>query len=157
MKKYILAIFLIAIIGITCFIFSNSLKTTEETYKDSDSVVDIVKPIVGETDKKDSYTIDFLVRKGAHIIEFFALGFSVAAFMFFISEAYKKCLYGWGMFYVLTVGVVDEYIQSFNGRTSSVEDVVIDFSGAACGILLAIIVYLVYKLIKFKKIKNLEE
>ena len=62
-----------------------------------------------------------------------------------------------GLFYILAVGVTDEYIQLFSGRTSGVKDVVIDFIGGLFGIALVLSVYLIYKFIKFQKNKHLEE
>ena len=35
---------------------------------------------------------------------------------------------------VLAVAVLDEFLQGFVGRTSLVSDIVLDFSGALCGI-----------------------
>lgn len=161
MKKiYIMAVFLALIIGVTSFILYNSSKNPTDSYKDSDPVAEIVKPLVDKSGEKPKYEIDYIVRKSAHTVEYLALGFSVAALVFFVVEAYKKQLYGFGLFYILAVGVVDEYIQLFNGRNSGVKDIIIDFVGGLLGIALALSIYLIYKFIvsrKNKKIKHLEE
>ena len=76
--------------------------------------------------------VSFIVRKGAHLAEFFLLGFLV---MYAVAEVKKKLpsMVGFGYFYVLLVAVTDEFIQSFSDRTSSVKDVLIDFTGAFIG------------------------
>ncbi|MBQ7339146.1 MAG: VanZ family protein, partial [Clostridia bacterium] len=51
------------------------------------------------------------------------------------------------LLFSLLTAVTDEYIQSFTGRTSSVSDVLLDFSGALCGLgLTALTVYLVRRI-----------
>lgn len=156
-KVYITAFLLVLVIGVTSFIFYNSSKTPEASYKDSDPIAEIVKPIVDKNNEKPKYKIDYVVRKAAHTTEFFALGFSVAALVFFVKEAYKKSFYGFGLFYILAVGVTDEYIQLFSNRTSGVKDVAIDFIGGIFGIVFVLAVYLIYKFIKFQKNKHSEE
>ena len=44
------------------------------------------------------------------------------------------------LFFALLCAVADEFLQSFTGRTSSVRDVLIDFGGALCGMLLTMLV-----------------
>ncbi|MFQ7058317.1 MAG: VanZ family protein [Turicibacter sanguinis] len=48
----------------------------------------------------------------------------------------------YSLFMILSVAVMDEYLQSFVARTSSVSDILIDFSGGMTGIL---ILYLIKK------------
>lgn len=160
MKKiYITVILLVFVIGVTSFILYNSSKSPEASYKDSDPVAEIVKPIVDKNNDKPKYKIDYIVRKAAHTAEYLALGFSVAALAVFVAEAYKKRLFGYMFFYVLSVGVLDEYIQLYSGRTSGVKDVIIDFVGGLLGIAIVSSAYLVYKFVisKNKKLKHLEE
>ena len=44
------------------------------------------------------------------------------------------------LFIVLAVAVVDEFVQSVVGRTSLITDVLLDFSGAAIGIAVTLII-----------------
>lgn len=132
-KKTMLLILLVVIV--TMFIFSNSFMNSKESNATSGVIVELVRPLVEFIAGSDA-DVNFIVRKGAHLTEFFALGFLVLLAVFEI----KKEFLGFGFFYVLFVGVTDEFIQSFSDRTSSVSDVLIDFSGAmlgfaACGIL----------------------
>ncbi|MBP3706216.1 MAG: VanZ family protein [Clostridia bacterium] len=150
-KTYITVILFVLVISATVFIFCNSSKNIEATYHDSDSVVEMIKPIIDETSFKKEYTIDFWVRKAAHGIEFCFLGICVAALLVHIKNRYQKSFLGFGFFYLLLVAVIDEFIQSFNERTSCVEDIVIDFCGAVVGLILVALLIVLYKFIKQKK------
>lgn len=147
-KTYITVILFVLVISTTVFIFCNSSKNIEATYHDSDSVVEMIKPIIDETSFEKEYTIDFWVRKAAHGIEFCFLGICVAALLLHIKKRYQRRLLGFGFFYLLLVAVIDEFIQSFNERTSCVEDIVIDFCGAVAGLLLVMLLIVLYKFIK---------
>ena len=60
MKKiYITVILLVFVIGVTSFIFYNSSKNPTDSYKDSDPVAEIVKPIVDKSGEKPKYEITF--------------------------------------------------------------------------------------------------
>lgn len=157
LKKNKLTVFLILIIVVTGFIFSNSIKNSEESHASSGVIVQLVEPVFENTMEPD--TVSFIVRKCAHIAEFFALGFLVLSAT---SEMKKKHMQfiGFGFFYVLLVAVTDEYIQSFSDRTSSVSDVLIDFAGAMLGFCGCILLNSLIKAInqrllnKEKKVEN---
>ena len=132
MNKKKLTVLLILLIVATGFIFSNSLQNSEESNKASGFVLSIVEPIVELVFGEGAVDANYIVRKGAHMTEFFLL----AAVVFAIVSEFKKIgkpVFGYGLFYVLSVAVTDEFIQSFSDRTSSVKDVLIDFSGALIG------------------------
>ena len=140
-KKIIIFLFLTVLI--TGFIFSNSLKNSEESNRESSVIVNFIKPIIDDIFGEDVINVNYVVRKGAHLTEFFALGLCV--FNLIIACKKKSCM-GYGLFYVLMVAVSDEYIQSFSDRTSSVKDVLIDFTGAIIGFLVCIFaLWLYYK------------
>lgn len=141
-------VLLIILVGIaTGFIFSNSLKNSEESNAASGVIVELVEPILQKITNSD-IQVSFIVRKGAHLAEFCLLGFLVLAAVGEIKKRVPDIL-GFGFFYVLMVAVTDEFIQSFSDRTSSVKDVLIDFTGAMIG-------FLAYAFISFciKKIKQ---
>lgn len=158
MKKIKVTFFLFLTAAVTLFIFSNSLKNIQQSNEASGVFIEwlgsVVRFIFGEG--ADVY---FIVRKGAHLAEFFALGFFV---MNAVSEIKKKIsgITGFGFFYVLLVAVTDEYIQSFFDRTSSVSDVLIDFAGAMLGFCGCILLNSLIKTIsqrlsnKEKKVEN---
>ncbi len=76
--------------------------------------------------------IHLLIRKMAHVFEYALLGGGL--FFYF---RYQKCTtinrWIYTLFIVLLFATLDEYIQSFVGRTSSVRDVLLDFTGGIIG------------------------
>lgn len=115
------------------FIFSNSLKTRDESKQDSDFFVRIIDPFVERLFGRKTEDLGFVVRKLAHITEFCLLGLGVAGLICKSDFKNKRELYGYGIFGVLSVAVIDEFIQSFSDRGSAVDDVLIDFCGAVIG------------------------
>lgn len=85
--------------------------------------------------------VHYIVRKSAHFFEYAVLG-GLAFWMFkgFRVTFWNQVIYS--LFMILSVAVIDEYLQSFVARTSSVSDILIDFSGGMTGIL---ILYLIKK------------
>lgn len=94
--------------------------------------------------------VKLIIRKGAHFSEFCLLGILIT--LCFIAIGKKISYYTGTIFFIcLSVGVTDEFIQSFIvGRSSEVRDVLIDFSGALLGYL---IVILIFKIMQKKKYK----
>ena len=130
MKK-LLVLFAAMMIITNAFIFFNSFQSSEESNSNSQKVQEVVEPVVQAVVGKEArVNMSSFVRKSAHIVEFALLGAFCAAFVAIFKSLYKKNVLGYFLFYVLFSAVIDEYIQSFNYRTSQVEDVLIDFSGA---------------------------
>ncbi len=78
---------------------------------------------------------DHIVRKAAHMGEYFVLALLLVKTSRVLSIKWKKAL-GYILFLALAVAVLDEYIQLwFHGRAGSIEDIFIDFAGAVMGIL----------------------
>lgn len=74
-------------------------------------------------------TLSLLIRKLAHFLEFFILGF------FLIKGFNYKIIYL--LIIVLLVAITDESIQIFvNGRAFQITDIIIDFIGGLTSILL---------------------
>lgn len=132
-KKHSRILLLCLILAVTVFIFSNSLKGSAASTRDSNFFIRIIESLFGETD----LDLHFLVRKAAHLAEFAVLGLLVACIMYQLK--FPVARFGYGLFYVLAVAVTDEFIQIFTGRTSSVIDILIDFAGAFIGIGLVIL------------------
>lgn len=136
-RKY-LYMFLILTLLINAIIFYFSFEDGETSNTTSQKVEDVVEEVLGEGHKVNIYVF---VRKMAHICEFAMLAIVSFSFVIILKRDYHISLFGYHLFYLLAVAVGDEYIQSFRGRTSSVGDVVIDFSGALLGIGLTFLVY----------------
>ena len=119
---------------VTAFVFGNSLKSGDASMAESDSVVAFLQPLLDRLPWLADTNYSVLIRKLAHFAEFFALGFFYGGTMCLMLQKNGKPRYFSVLFSVLFVAVIDEYIQSFTGRTSSVKDVLIDFSGALTGL-----------------------
>lgn len=120
---------IVAVAVITAVIFANALKDIEASHQASGAVVDAIA-----TDPSaDNDALVVLVRKSAHLIEYAALGIAVMLLVICVDASYRKKLYGTACFYVLLVAVLDEYVQSLSDRTSSTEDILLDFLGALIG------------------------
>ncbi len=144
-----LVIFLVLIVLAIGFIFYNSLQNSEESHKASGIIENIVKPLIDKIFGEGSVDINFIVRKAAHLTEFCVLGFVVMGVVITVGIKYL----GYGLFSVLAIAVTDEYIQSFMDRTSSVKDVLIDFTGAMIGFVICTVLYLIAHTLK-KKYKD---
>ena len=55
------------------FIWSNSLKNGSESMSVSNSILDIIKPILDPGDRIPADTVSFLLRKAAHFTEYMIL------------------------------------------------------------------------------------
>ena len=141
-------VFLFVLISLAIgFIFYNSLQNSEDSNNASGVLVKIFEQIADKIFGETDIDINYLVRKGAHLTEFFILGFAV---MCVIQTAGLKYL-GYGLFSVLSIAVIDEYIQSFSDRTSSVKDVLIDFTGAMLGFIVCTVIFLICRKIRRKR------
>lgn len=84
---------------------------------------------------------DFLLRKIAHITEYACLGFLIQTAKTLWQKQGKSISFWCSLFCLLGVGVLDEFIQSFSNRTSSVSDVLLDFMGGVLGMVLAALLF----------------
>jgi VanZ family protein len=117
----------------TTFIFSNSLKDSATSHADSDAIVEIVKVLVSKINLDNKLDWNYVVRKGAHLFEFFLLGVCTSILFFGVVKKRRiafVCTFG----YVIFTASFDELIQRFTGRTSCFSDVLLDLMGAVAGI-----------------------
>ena len=147
----ILIVMALVVVVTAGFIFSNSMQSTEGSWGTSNIVAALFEPVLRRAHSAFTRLIvlaghpvvleyGVFVRKMAHFTEYFALGVECTCV---ISVLTKRALspYLWAdLFVVLAVAVVDEFVQSFVGRTSQVADVLLDFSGACAGIVLTLVV-----------------
>lgn len=142
-KRRALSTLLICLcLATVAFIWGNSMLGSKASSNVSNSVLGALDPIIrrfGIVSKNDLW-----LRKLAHFTEFGALG---AELLFLAAvkgrlsfQAASNCA-----FMVLLAALVDETIQLVSGRNSQVLDVLLDFSGALTGILIA---WLICRLIK---------
>ena len=145
-KRRVLSTMLICLcIATVAFIWGNSMLGSKASSNVSNSVLGALDPIIrrfGIVSKDDLW-----LRKLAHFTEFAALG---AELLFLAAvrrrlglQAASNCA-----FTALLAALTDETIQLISGRNSQVLDVLLDFSGALTGILIA---RLICRLIKKRR------
>ena len=127
------------------FIWGNSMLGSKASSNVSNSVLGALDPIIrrfGIVSKDDLW-----LRKLAHFTEFAALG---AELLFLAAVRRRLGLQAASnsAFAALLAALTDETIQLISGRNSQVLDVLLDFSGALTGILIA---WLICRLIKKRR------
>ena len=151
-QKIIIVVFSVLVLLATLFIFSNSLKSREDSGADSSAIVRLVEPVFDAVFGEDhQIDVHLIVRKAGHLTEFCILAVLVLNLGFALKKIFDIRLFGYCLFYVLLIAVFDEFIQIFSGRGSTVSDVLIDFCGAIIGFL---ITYGVHYIRKRSKDKN---
>lgn len=147
-RRQLIFIVLIALIVVnTAVIFLSSMKSVEESVEISEGVMAFIKRIIDPNNRIDTELFHHIVRKAAHFTEFFTL-----AMLYTIlrkkSDEYLPVQNTFMAvpFMTLLTAVLDEFIQSFTGRGTSVRDVMLDFSGSLCGIIITIIIYNIIKI-----------
>ncbi len=134
------------------FIFCNSLQTGPQSGSRSGAVMECIQHVFAALGlRAESCPSEFMIRKLGHFSEFALLGICLlAALCSFTAKPLREL--GWILFAALSVGVLDESIQLFvPGRSGEVRDVLIDFAGAAAGIVLALAVRAVWRTIVRRK------
>lgn len=98
-------------------------------------------------------TPNAVVRKSAHFGIYFILGILCSGLGYVYS---KKLLIGFllGVSLSVTIAVLDEFNQGFIGRTSSLNDVIIDGAGALLGTMLLISIIVIVRGIMQVRIKK---
>ena len=153
-RKSVLIILLISVIVTVAFIFSNSLKTPEESTADSDSFGDFVATIIPPETELGELILEY-IRKIAHFSEYGLLGIEVAL----IISLYLK---RWWRFAIISLpgavalGVIDESLQYISERGPEISDVWIDFGGFAFFSAVTYLAVIAARLI-IKRIKNKTE
>lgn len=130
-KRFIICVIVLA--AITLFIFANSMTKAEVSYLASDEI----KDMIGLESENGKIDYNHVVRKIAHVLEFMALGIATAFVTIYLNKNYL----GYALFYMLGIGVADEFIQSFSGRSSLISDVLLDFFGALLGFVIVMLIF----------------
>lgn len=130
-------IFTAAVCLTVAFIFYNSAQVAEVSGEYSQYFTSLANKFLSYT-PLDLILTEHQVRKLAHITEFAALGF----FLTFCLRVYTKRLIAfcaWPLLFGLFIAVCDEFLQRFvPGRSSSIKDIFIDFTGVCGGTAIAI-------------------
>ena len=89
-------------------------------------------------------TSNSLLRKSAHVGIYLVLGFMVSLLVYYYHRRYHLAFI-LGISLPTLIAVMDEFRQSFIGRTSSLSDVVLDGFGATVGTILCLLMLLLIK------------
>lgn len=145
-KNLAIAALTLATLATAAFAFSNSLMPAAESWSLSGSIASALAPVLqgfydllqglaGLTGRSIPLTYGEFVRKLAHLSEYFLLGAECALIASLLAEG-RALRHIWACLFVpLAVAVMDEFLQQFAGRTSSVSDVVVAFVGALVGLI----------------------
>lgn len=142
-KKFILIFMCLLCFG---FILFNSLQNSSLSHARSMNVVENITNVMSNTElgknmltKFNVGQIDHVVRKAAHVSEFFLLGLIIS----FTLNRFKiddKNFILYTLFTILLIADIDEFVQLFIvNRTSKVSDVFIDFGGGMAAVALFMI------------------
>ena len=164
MKKYIPAIICtLAVLLWIGFIWSNSMKTGEESGETSAQVVEIINETTSQMGIEEPVS-EHTVRKGAHFSEYMVLGFLISLDVFLLLRCRKNVGLDKKALTLLisvptsaSVALFDEFIIQKNtiDRGPSLCDVIIDTSGAMTALVCVLFVFMLSTLFsKGKRIKN---
>ncbi len=138
--KVILIIFVV-IVCLVAFIFCNSAAEQKESAEKSTGILKFIIETFNIEDAAKINDLHKAIRKSAHVIEFTALGVLLSMlFRKFERRSGRKYI-ACPLFIGLMVGVFDEFIQSFNDRSSEVGDILIDFGGVLLGLFVTMCLY----------------
>lgn len=146
--KISIAVCVLLIVVTVGFVFNNSSKPTAESQQASAVVAETIEEVAQKTNSNETQTTLVSVRylrKAAHAVEFFALGLELAAFSLLVGRRKYSFQKLWNVVSVsLLVAVADESIQILSGRGPKVQDVLLDFCGAAVGIALVLLLHYIW-------------
>ena len=150
MKKSLLGCFVLVMIG---FILYQGTRPISTSLQSSDYLVyklmNLLEKVRAYHEEELYRLLHVLVRKGAHLFEYAMLG----SLLYLLFKCFKQREYNcwiYALFLVLLCATMDEFFQSFVGRTSSVRDVLIDFSGGILGISVISFITLCFEKISIK-------
>jgi VanZ family protein len=140
-------------------------KTGEESHRTSQWLAKKIENFIGRhftIDRRDVFwtsTLNAILRKVGHFVEFFFLGMTAATFLILVFPRKRFSALSAIALCALTA-LLDEFRQSFvAGRTPQWLDVKLDMVGSLCGITLVFIIWIIYsKMMRYKnRIKELED
>ncbi len=137
-------LFTAALAATVYFIFSNSLEIARESSARSQQVMELLNSLLGRVGLGP--LSEHFVRKLAHFCEFSLLGFWFMLCLRVYTRHFVRHV-SWPLFFGLLTAVIDETIQLYvPGRSSSVKDVLLDFSGVLTGLFIALLILLFFRL-----------
>lgn len=134
--KLLMVIIILGILGAT---YKFSSENSSVSNSRSEQIAQAIEPYLSNETKHfimsiapikvEKYEVsNYLVRKTAHMAEYALLGLAIFLLLRISDRSANKCFMTAVLFCLLAAGI-DEYHQSFTGRTSSFYDVLIDTTG----------------------------
>ena len=127
------------------FIWGHSMMSREQSSGESLSILALLTPLLNALGIEDAEIAHGVLRKVAHFAEFGALGVFVGGFAVNLSRIKGQRFISLPLLIVLSVAVMDEFIQLFSGRAAMVQDVMLDFAGGITGLCFAALCHLILK------------
>ena len=132
-------VLLVLIVATFVFIWTNSMEGPEESNEKSRWVMQLITPFLEIFVGKGNVT-GFMVRKLAHFTEFGLLGAELTLMLILRKRKSIQWLVNIASLFFVTAAI-DETIQIFADRGSTLLDVWLDAFGAVCGILGVLVIY----------------
>lgn len=134
-QSILLVVFILSLV----FVWGQSCVSKSDSETTSDAFVDIIKPLE-EIKPNEVYTSEYvyynhLIRKGAHVFEFFIIGVELALIVIMFSRKKNTAivLFWNSLMAGMMIGLIDETIQIFANRGTLVSDVWFDVLGTGIG------------------------
>ena len=141
MKSRTRAVFYVLIFMTLAFIWGHSCLSREASGNESDAVRELLEGIIG-TEGAFARFVGIYIRKIAHFTEFAVLGVEMTLLTYLTTKSGIRELGGCVAFGPI-VAVIDETIQIFSGRGSSLFDIMIDTCGYLSAFLVTSLLYFV--------------
>ena len=134
------------------FVLYNSMQSGEESHARSEKVADLLRPILDPMGRMKNSEYHIFVRKLAHIFEYTVLGMCIGGMFIVLRILTGKRFCFLPIITAVAIAVLDEYVQSFHGRSGRVKDVLFDSVGALVGLFcVALVEYLIRKILQGRK------
>ncbi len=145
---------LLTIVLIT-FIFERSLQNGTVSQQESQRMLVLLQGKLSQFTNQE--ILLHFVRKLAHFTEYTALGFLLQMSLRVYTRHYIKHI-SWPLFLGMAVALADETIQLYMpGRTSSVLDVWLDFSGICSGAFVALVILTFFHMMSWFILQDMED
>lgn len=146
-SKKLAAVFGVLQLAWLWFVFSNSLKSKKASAAQSAPLQELVTPPIKSMGVNNADRVaELVVRKSAHMAEFFVLTL-LCCFVFCFLGKKPKTVLGLSAIFATVTACIDETLQIFSQRGAAVTDVFIDL----IGVVLAISAFFTFYKIKNKR------
>ena len=143
--RFLQILLLLLIFATVVHAFCQSSLPAAESVEQSDKIGEIIEEIIPPETKPGEY-IQKNLRKLAHFTEFFFLGLWSA--LYAVIYTGKCWAYASLIPFGMTIALLDETVQIFSKRGSSVTDIWIDVLGYASSVIPIVIIYLLARLMR---------